>query len=324
MLVYNSAFNLQTMTAAINKLTFAPGRIAQLGIFEENGITSANASIELRDGKVTLIDAKPRGAPGTPTTGSGRKVYPFMVPHLPETATIMADEVLGVRAFGTENQAETVNARRDERLANMRRNIDYTIEAHRLAAIKGNFYDANGSTTSLFTTFGLTQKTVNMALTTATTKVRQKILELLEKIEASLDGMPYTGVRVLCGSSFWSELIEHSAVKEVYLNTARAAELAGSPLMAFEFGGVIWERYRGTSTVKVEDDDAYAVPTGVPELFLTRFAPANYNETVNTVGLPYYSKGEMMRMGKGWDLEAQSNPLNICTVPDAVIKLTKA
>jgi hypothetical protein len=29
-----------------------------------------------------------------------------------------------------------------------------------------------------------------------------------------------------------------------------------------------------------------------------------------------------MRFGKGVDLEAQSNPLNLCTRPRAVIKLT--
>jgi hypothetical protein len=45
-------------------------------------------------------------------------------------------------------------------------------------------------------------------------------------------------------------------------------------------------------------------------------------ETVNTIGLPYYAKQEELRMGKGIDLESQSNPISICTRPRAVIKLT--
>ena len=46
-------------------------------------------------------------------------------------------------------------------------------------------------------------------------------------------------------------------------------------------------------------------------------------ETVNTIGLPLYAKQELMRMNKGVELEAQSNPLNLCTKPRAVIKLVK-
>ena len=59
------------------------------------------------------------------------------------------------------------------------------------------------------------------------------------------------------------------------------------------------------------------------ERFITRYAPADYMETVNTIGLPLYAKQELMRMNKGVELEAQSNPLNLRTKPRAVIKLTK-
>ena len=56
-------------------------------------------------------------------------------------------------------------------------------------------------------------------------------------------------------------------------------------------------------------------------MFLTRFAPADYLETVRGIGLPYYTKTAPMRMNKGIQLESQSNPLNINTRPDAVIRL---
>ena len=62
-------------------------------------------------------------------------------------------------------------------------------------------------------------------------------------------------------------------------------------------------------------------PLGVPDMFLTRFAPADYLETVRGIGLPYYTKTAPMRMNKGIQLESQSNPLNINTRPDAVIRL---
>lgn len=316
------AFRLETLTAAMNNLKYRPSRIAQLGLFDENGISTIDAAIEERDGVLELVDVAPRGGPGKPIGDTPRKIHTFRVPHLPEVSAVMADEVQGVRAFGSDNQAEVLETRINDRLQTMRNNIDYTIEAHRLAAIQGNFYNSNGVLTSLFTTFGVTQQNLAYVLGTATTKVRQKIMDTLEMIETALDGVPFTGVRVLCGKTFWKEFIEHPVVKETYLNTQMAASLRGDPRMEVDFGGFMWERYRGTSAVKVADAEAYAVPEGVPGLFITRFAPANYNETVNTIGLPYYAKGEPMKMGKGWEMEAQSNPVNLCTRPHSVIKLT--
>lgn len=57
--------------------------------------------------------------------------------------------------------------------------------------------------------------------------------------------------------------------------------------------------------------------------FITRYAPANYTETVNTMGLPMYAKAEPRKFNKGFDIEAQTNPLNLCTRPGAIVKLTK-
>ncbi|WP_342006773.1 major capsid protein [Stutzerimonas balearica] len=93
----------------------------------------------------------------------------------------------------------------------------------------------------------------------------------------------------------------------------------------FTFGEVTWKEFYGKvgSISFIGENDAYLIPIGVSELFITRYAPADYMETVNTIGLPLYAKQELMRMNKGVALEAQSNPLNLCTKPRAVIKLTK-
>ena len=106
------------------------------------------------------------------------------------------------------------------------------------------------------------------------------------------------------------------------LNTPLAPTLRGDARQSIDFGGITWIRYRGTADVKIGDNDAYVFPNGVPGLFITRYAPANYVETIGTVGLPVYAKSEVMPMGKGLALEAQSNPLNLLTRPAAVVKLT--
>lgn len=317
-----SAFTLTALTAAINNIKYAPQRLSSF--FEESGISTLQVAIDIQDGVLSIVDVAPRGAPGKSISGEGRRALPFLIPHLPERAALLADSVQGVRAFGSESNSEVLQTRLTERLALLRRNIDYTIESHRLAALMGNYIDANGDSTSLFTTFGVSQQTLSFVLGTTTTKIRSKCLTTLGYIESALDGVPFTGVRALCGATFFDNLITHTNVEATYLNQMQAAELRNDPRQELNFGGIVFERYRGTSAVKIGDNDAYAFPTGVPGLMITRFAPANYTETVNTIGLPYYAKAEPMDFGKGYEIEAQSNPLNLVTRPAAVIKLTVA
>jgi len=318
----SGAFTLNALTYAINQLPYKPGRIGELGWFQEQGVATTNINIEEQTGVLSVLTVKPRGAVGTVLTGEKRNIRSFVMPHIPAIASIMADEVQNVRAFGQETAAQSINDIQARYLQRLRESVEYILESHRLSAVMGNYINAAGVSTSLFTEFGVSQQTTALALTTSTTKLRQKVLDILTKVENALGGVNYSKVRILCGANVWSEFIEHEAVKGS-LQYQDSAALRGDPRAAVDWGGVLWERYRGTSAVKVPDDEAYAVPEGVPGLFITRFAPADYNETVNTMGLPLYAKAEMMEFGKGIKLEAQSNPLNLCTRPAAIIKLTK-
>ena len=318
----SGAFTLNALTYAINQLPYKPGRIGEIGWFQEQGVATTNINIEEQTGVLSVLTVKPRGAVGTVLTGEKRNIRSFVMPHIPAIASIMADEVQNVRAFGQETATQSVNDLQARYLQRLRESVEYVLESHRLSAVMGNYINSAGASVSLFTEFGVSQQTTGLALTTTTTKLRQKILDVLVKVENALAGVSFGRVRILCGANVWAEFIEHEMVKPTLLYQNSEA-LRGDPRGAVDWGGVLWERYRGTAAVKIPDDEAYAVPEGVPGLFLTRFSPANYNETVNTVGLPLYAKAEPMAFGKGVNIEAQSNPLNLCTRPAAVIKLTK-
>lgn len=323
----DDAFSLASLTAAINDQQFVPGRIAQMGVFAEEGIATTVVQVEKDGETLQLVAAGERGAPGQVVVGDKRKMIPFNTVHLPQMASIKADEVQNIRAFGTETELQAVQTIVNKRLAKARRQLDATHEFHRIGAIKGQILDADATSViiDLYAAFGLVQQVVAFELDDDTTEVRVKCLEVQEKIEGALGGLGFSGVRVLCGRDFWANLIVHKAIKETYLNSQMAAALRGDPRDAFEFGGCTFERYRGNvaGVAYVDPNEAYAVPEGVVDLFITRFAPADYMETVNTNGLPYYAKQELMDFGKGVDIEAQSNPLHLCTRPRAVIKLTR-
>lgn len=315
-------FTLSSLTAAINEVQYVPSQIGAMGLFEADGVSTTSVLIE-KDGDVLgLVENKPRGAPGTVVGGDKRTGVSFQTAHLPATATILADEVQNVREFGSEDQEQAVQTVVNRRLAKMARRIDMTHEYHRIGAIMGKVLDSDGTVLyDLFQSFGMTQQSVEMKLDTATTDVQGETLDVHEAIEDALGGLSYTGITALCGKSFWRKFITHKSVKDAYQRWEAGARLRADPREAFLFGGIYWERYRGGGQVKVPDAEAYAVPTGVLDLFITRFAPGDYMETVNTLGLPFYSSSMLLNHNKGVELEAQSNPAHLCTRPKTIIKL---
>jgi len=315
-----SAFQLTELTASINNLKYRPSRLS--GFFEERGVAALSVVVEEQNGVLSILETRPRGAPGQPMGRDDRKVRSFAIPHIPVQGQILADEVQGVRAFGSENSSDVLAMRLSEKLQFMRDSLDYTLESHRLQAIMGNYIDVNGDAQSLFTAFGVNQQTQALGLhATNRSQIRQKMFAVNGKVATALDGTPYSGMTVLCGDNFWSALLDDADTRNTYLNQAQAADLRGNPSDRFTAFGAMWEWYRGTTAANL-GSDAYVIPAGVPGLCITRFAPANYVETVNTMGLPLYAKSEPLPLGKGYRLEAQSNPLNLVTRPAAMIKLT--
>jgi hypothetical protein len=324
----SNIFSLIDLTAALYNLPYVPTRLSALGLFEESGITTTTVVVEQKAGELSLVPAIPRGAPPMPITRDMRTARAFQVPHLPERATLLADSVQNVRAFGNATELDSITAMRDELLLKMKRNLDATIEFGRMGAIQGTILDATGSTLyNLFTEFGVGQQSLAMEIEAGdtTTNVRAMANQFIKMIRDALGGVFFNGVRVFCGQTFWEDLISHPSVEKFYLGYAEGAQqMQKDPRQQFFYAGCWWEYYYGYNgaTPFIADTDAYAVPTGCPGLLITSFAPADYMETVNTMGQPYYAKSEVMDMDKGLDFEVQSNPLSICTRPRSIIKLT--
>ncbi|MBY8971841.1 major capsid protein [Pseudomonas sp. P867] len=321
----DDAFSVSSLTAAINEQEYLPGRISSLGLFREEGISTLTVQIEKDGDTLALVPSGERGTSGLVVGAAKRQLIPFNTVHLPERFTIKADEIQGIRAFGTRSELQAVQDVVNKRLAKARRQLDATHEFQRMGALNGQVLDADGKTVLLdiYKSFGVNRQKLPMGLNSPDTELRVKCGEALDMQEEALGSVTSTGSRALCGKNFWNKLIVHKSVKETYLNTMQAASLRGDAREAFEFGGIVWERYRGkvAGVAFVHDDKALLVPEGVPDLYISSFAPADYMETVNTQGIPYYSKIEPLPFNKGVAGEAQSNPLHLCTRPRAQILL---
>ncbi len=321
----NDAFGVVSLTKAINDIPYQPKRLAQLGWFSEEGVTTTALMLEREGTTISLIPAGSRGAPGRPEKADKRKLVSLPSVHLPQRATINADEVQNVRAFGSETDEMTVQSLVNKRLVKLRRNIDTTIEWQRMGAIKGQVLDSDGSVLlDLFQTFGLTKTTKALNLNVDATKVRSVVVGAKRTMEQKLGGLEYSGIRVLCSAPFFDAFVDHPAVQRAWDNFQDRAQLQEDLRGGFKFAGVYWEEYRGNISGQsfIADGKAHMVPEGVPDLFSTTYAPADYMETVNTIGLPYYAKQELAEFNKGVEIEAQSNPITFCTRPDALIELS--
>ena len=138
-----------------------------------------------------------------------------------------------------------------------------------------------------------------------------------------------TGVHVLCSPDFFRALTTHKEVKTAYANWQQGAILINDVRRGFTYAGITFEEYRGQATTPagttrrfIAAGAAHAFPQGTVDTFGTYFAPADFNETVNTIGLALYAKQEPRKFDRGTDLHTQSNPLPMCHRPGVLVKLT--
>lgn len=336
--VFNGdAFSLHSLTEAFIKLPYQPMRLGQLGLFQEAGVRTTSVDIESISGRLTLIQTSARGSAAVdPLTGKKRKLNTFRVYHLERDTAVYADEVQNIRAFGSETELQAVEAIVADRLSELRPMHEVTLEYHRVNAIQGLHLDADGTTLkNLYTEFGTTQQTQDFAFTTSTTDVRGLIVAAKRLAEVALGGAVITGWRAFCDKGWFDAFVKHATVTTA-VQYQESALLRADLRDGFAFGGVTFEEYRSAVTIPdsagggtaafIPANTAWLVPMTTPSIFITRFGPADYEETVNTLGLPMYAKQAVdpSGMNKFRRINTQSNPICICTRPEAVIKLTKS
>ena len=309
----SDAFSMTSLTESINILPNNYGRLEAMNLFPQKSVRTRNIAVEEMNGVLNLLPTQIPGGNATVGTRGKRKMRSFMIPHIPHDDVVLPEEVQGIRAFGSETELQA--------MANV-------ITDH--GALKGNILDADGSTLyNLYDEFEITPKTVNFALSTTGTDVKKKCLEVVRHIEDNLCGEFMTGVHCLVSPEFFDALTSHSKVKEAYERWQEGAALRDDMRSGFTFGGITFEEYRGQATDPdgnvrrfIASGEGHCFPIGTSQTFVTYFAPADFNETVNTLGLPIYAKQEPRKFDRGTDLHTQSNPLPLCLRPAVLVKIT--
>jgi hypothetical protein len=333
-------FQTLQLTTAIEKIPFQPSGLGDLGIFDDDPIRTEAAVIEERSGVLTIIPFSERGTDGTQRTTEKRTARYFKVPRLRHEDTIYARELQGIREFNTEATLMEVAAEVERRYSGplgILRNIEYTWEYHRLAAIQGLLLDKDGSVYyNFFDEFQVTQPAevaFNLAANLEGT-LRKLINPIVRGMARAAAGafLPSTRIFAACGDTFWDDFTRHQDVTKTFYNWQAASELrsgaAFSPTpfnpgaLAYQsmpFADIYWFNYRGSddaSTVSIATDKVKFFPVGAPGIFRRVLSPGESIEWVNTLGKPFYALMVRDLMRNEWvKPEVSSYVLHACTRP---------
>lgn len=340
----DDAFSLTKMVAAINSVENLPGRVGSL-VFQgvSEGTNSLTVSFESQNNVLTLIPTTPRGAPAPKEKRDRGTLRAVSIPQIKLEDTIGVHSIQGVRKFGTTNELEGVQAVVQRQMRKMNLRHDLTLEYHRLGAVQGLILDADGSVLlDLFSLFGVKNSDGDTGPEIFDfdfdgfesegyeDNVRVKCHRVKRYMirKSGLGGQLPSTARIwaLCGSNFFDRLISDKSVREVYRNTSEQERRLGGNYVngIFEFAGIVFEEYQGTddgTTVAIDPDECRFFMVGVPGLYAEYFAPADFFETVNTLGLPRYAKvAPDGRFNQSMELHTQQNPLPICLRPQTLAR----
>jgi len=311
--IFRDYFTREALLASIAKVQYVPGKFAPW--FESrslNGTIFALESVPIQG--YNILSESPRGTPSKVETLVRRDVHTFNTKHYRADGAVYADEVLNMRGMGITNAVDVIQQRRDETMAKLRRDIDMTHELLRLNTIL-----------TPDNAFGSKPVAQTIAFGTDATKTRAEILsKIIKPMEQALDGIPFSGLHAYVEDTGWAKIIDNKEIKDTLSYHSMATSLRGDPREMVEYGGVMWERYRGYGSIAITTSTAIVLPVGVPQMFMQAFAPADTLDTVGTgsMGTPYFPQAIPSADNRRWYMEIQTNCAMVCTRPTAVITLT--
>lgn len=329
---FANGFEVQDWTEEVSVIPNQWGTIGQLGLFSEESIAEHVVIFEetTKNGKL-LVD-RVRGDRATQGKDGSRKLHTFAVPHFPYDDYITPQDIQGKRAYGNPNGVETLEAVRARKLERIRQNHAWTLEYARAQLItQATVYAPSGTVSQNWNDeFGVTRKSIDFTLGTATTEIIEKIEEGIAHIQDNTNGDTVTGTVVLTSPEFFAKLIKHAKVVNAYTYYTSTQEplrqrLGGAMALHREFvhGGTRFiemrDQYDGNRLIPA--NKAYMVAQGT-DVFKTYFSPAEKFEFVNTLGEQVYVFEHADQRGTKIELETESNFVNALFNPNMVVEFT--
>jgi len=328
---FEKPFELVDYTEELLLVPNTWGLINELGIFSNEPVAQHSITVESNSGTLGIISDQVRGARNLVNKDDTRALRSFAIPHFPLDDAVSPNDVQGKRAYGSADAAETEAAVIARKLQRIRMNHSITLEAARAYAItQGAVYAPNGTVVAnYYTDFGVTRKEIDWVFGTATTDLMAKGEEGVAHIQDNiLTGQVVNEVVALCSPTFFAKLIAHASVKDAYKYYSSTQEplrnrLGTGLYRRFVQGGITFIEYRGSynGVPLIPNGDAYLLPNGTSDMFLSYFSPCNKFSHVNTLGEEAYAFTYRSPQDEQIVIQTEHNALHLVRRPQAVVRL---
>jgi hypothetical protein len=342
----NFPYTDREMTGMVNRVPNTFGLINRLGIFSTEPSATRFIEIRFEDGNFVVLAAEEPGASGQLQPADTGNSVIVKIPHFPELDTIQPQDMQDINDIVAGQKAlRSFDEEVAKKLTKIRRAHAQTREYIRLGALKGLIKDGKGRTLyNLFTVFGITKKTIDFVLGTATTDIIAKCDELTQHMATNLRGETMSMPRVLVDGTFFNKLVQHARVEKYWLQQQAATQLANinrGPQdlfygREFVFQNVVFQEYIGFMPVRDPGTNAvtqekiitanmgHAYPEGTSGgTFVTYDGPVHHVDEVNKrPDGEVFITTKVEDHGNGAQMKSQSNVLAIVKRPELLVEVS--
>lgn len=332
---------------AINLLPLEFGLVGKLRVFEDRFGTQKNFFVTKRteDDVPLLVD---RNWETTRPT-LGREEYTgvqFPIGHYPIADSILPSDIDGLANVeslvpGTEMESVArIRSRKIERIRNVHLQFHefvrgYALTTGKVYAPNGTLKTSYGTEVDVYQEWGITRGTAAVDLTVGVNPLSSVNALFSELQGRARVGDALTGYVVLCGKTFFQDLITNEYISEIFAQAqlmGRQTLLVGrlgndlgldARYRSFEYGGVLFVEAPDVIGGRpvVEATKGVAFPLGA-KLGRLHYAPPNRFDTLNRVSQASYLWEKMGEDQDKLELTSETNVSAVLDRPDLVIDVT--
>lgn len=339
---FTNPYELTDLTDAIQMIPNQWGLLENMGLYTQEGVSNHTITLEKVENTIGLIGSSRRGTRDNIVNKDDvSKLISLYVPHFSIMDRIEPQDLQGKRRIGTDAEKDTLALARMRKLERMRKSAAITKEYLRFQSIKGNLVTPSGEVVAdLYSAFDAgTQKEVDFLLGTATTKIADKIEEVIAHIQDNmLTGDVIDDIVVLTSPEFFQKLVTHSKVESAYADYRNENQQGTIQVLRDRLGTGLYRTFyhqgltfvevrdtyslNGVATRMIEAGDAYAIPMGTSDMFMEYNSPADHLDYIGAVGEDLYAFEHTDPRGFYHDIFVEFNTLPVVRRPQSVVKVT--
>lgn len=338
----NDAFSVTSLRRVVNNTPFIPTLIGDMKLFAPKPIATREVLLYEEDSGIRLIPVTEIGAPDVQQVRDVGRLRALATKRLAKQDTVRAPELTGVanmalpETIRLRNAIDLVNTR----MSKLRSEMEATKELHRLGALQGKLYDADGTTViyDYFAEYGVSAAaTININFSTTSEADLMMFFQenVRQPMQLILKNRATAGLQIgaLCSDYFWGRLMRHDGFRKIYVYQAMAIEVAraANPLVQpnnwerVDFAGITWIHYRGSTNgeMNITANQAVFFPMNAQDVFDVYWAPGETLADATGPGLPeypYIQPDVRDQMASHIDLFIRSYPLYACIFPQCLLR----